>query len=221
MEPNERLKLVREKMFKTAKDAAEAIGMSYVTYQAHETGRNGFSHMATKYAKFFGTSVDYLLTGKHPSPSAQPVTPVNVQGGGMAVKGFVRAGIWQESYTPEGEVQTLPITADTRFPAHLQFALEIQGDSINRRARAGEYAVCVEWHGPVAPGDLVVVERRRAGLFESTVKVAKLGSGDTLELWPDSDHPNHQQPIVLKSTDVRDGEEISVVAKVLGFYRRA
>lgn len=223
MEPHERLRLAREKLYRTAKEAAEAMGISYVTYAAHETGRNGFTHHAAKYSKAFNVSVDYLLTGRQVETlvSRNASSPIDVDGGGMSVRGFVRAGIWQETYAPEGEAQTLPISADRRYPSHLQFALEIQGDSINRRARAGEYAVCVEWHGPVQPNDIVVVERRRSGLFEATIKVVKFGTDQTVELWPDSDHPAHQGPIALNPKDAKDGEEISVVAKVLGFYRRA
>ena len=222
MEPHERLRLAREKVFKTAKEAAETMGVSYVTYAAHETGRNGFANHAAKYAKVFHTTVDYLLTGRHPDTSAsRQSAAIDVDGGGMIVRGYVRAGIWQEAYAVDGDAQTLPISADRRYPSHLQFALEIQGESINKRARPGEYAVCVEWRGPIQPNDIVVVERRRTGLFEATIKVAKIGPRNTVELWPDSDHAAHQTPIILDPNDARDGEEIAVVAKVLGFYRKA
>lgn len=224
MEIHERLKAARERMYETAVEAAQAMGVNYQTYAAHENGSRGLRRdAATRYAKFFNISLEYLLTGRKniggkPDLSGKSAPIVN--GEGMPVKGFVRAGIWQESYAPESELTTLPITADSRFPRHLQFALEIQGDSINKRAKPGEYAVCVEWHGPVQPEDVVIVERRRAGLFEATIKVVKASTNGTLHLSPDSDNPAHK-PIVIRETDIKDGEEIAVVGKVLGYYRRA
>lgn len=224
MEVHERLKAAREKMFETAAEAAQALGVNYQTYAAHENGSRGLRRdAAMRYAKYFNISLEYLLTGRKSSPSRTEHTarsaPI-VDGDGMPVKGFVRAGIWQEAYAPESELSTLPISADARFPRHLQFALEIQGDSIDNRAKPGEYAVCVEWHGPVQPEDVVIVERRRAGLFEATIKVAKPSPKGTIHLAPDSSNPVHK-PIVIKEADMKDGEEIAVVGKVLGYYRRA
>lgn len=224
MSINERLRAARERMFESAAEAAEAMGVKYATYAGHENGSRGLKRdVAMRYAKFFNISLEYLLTGRKITPSRNDVSAKQalvVDGDGMPVKGFVRAGIWQESYAPESDLTSLPISADTRFPRHLQFALEIQGDSIDRRAKQGEYAVCVEWHGSVQPEDVVIVERRRAGLFEATIKVVKPSTKGTLQLAPDSTNPAHK-PIILREEDVRDGEEIAIVGKVLGYYRRA
>lgn len=224
MEIHERLKEARERMFETAAEAASAMGVNYQTYAAHENGSRGLRRdAALKYAKFFNVSLEFLLTGRKSTNVRNDVmsrsAPI-VDGEGMPVRGFVRAGIWQESYAPENEIACLPISADARFPKHLQFALEIKGDSINRRARDGEFAVCVEWHGPVNPSEVVVVERRRAGLFEATIKVVEALDADAMRLAPDSDNPAHK-PIVVHKSDMRDGEEIAIVGKVLGYYRKA
>lgn len=224
MEIHERLKEARERMFETAAEAASAMGVNYQTYAAHENGSRGLRRdAALKYAKFFNVSLEFLLTGRKSTNVRPDVMLRNapiVDGEGMPVRGFVRAGIWQESYAPENELASLPISADARFPKHLQFALEIKGDSINRRARDGEFAVCVEWHGPVQPSEVVVVERRRAGLFEATIKVVEALDAETMRLAPDSDNPAHK-PIVVRKSDMRDGEEIAIVGKVLGYYRKA
>ena len=224
MEIHERLKEARERMFETAAEAASAMGVNYQTYAAHENGSRGLRRdAALKYAKFFNVSLEFLLTGRKSTNARNDVMSRNapiVDGEGMPVKGFVRAGIWQESYAPENEIASLPISADARFPRHLQFALEIKGDSINRRARDGEFAVCVEWHGPVNPSEVVVVERRRAGLFEATIKVVEALDADAMRLAPDSENPAHK-PIVVRKSDMRDGEEIAIVGKVLGYYRKA
>lgn len=224
MEVHERLKEARERMFGTAAEAATAMGVNYQTYAAHENGSRGLRRdAAMRYAKFFNVSLEFLLTGRKTTNArvdAGAGQAVIVDGEGMPVKGFVRAGIWQESYAPENDLSSLPISADARYPRHLQFALEIKGDSINKRARDGEFAVCVEWHGPVQPSEVVVVERRRAGLFEATIKVVDALDQDVMRLAPDSDNPAHK-PIVVRKSDIRDGEEIAIVGKVLGYYRKA
>lgn len=224
MEIHERLKEARERMFETAAEAASAMGVNYQTYAAHENGSRGLRRdAALKYAKFFNVSLEFLLTGRKSTNVRPDVMSRNapiVDGDGMPVRGFVRAGIWQESYAPENELASLPISADARFPKHLQFALEIKGDSLNRRARDGEFAVCVEWHGQVQPSEVVVVERRRAGLFEATIKVVEALDAETMRLAPDSDNPANK-PIVVRKSDIQDGEEIAIVGKVLGYYRKA
>lgn len=219
MEPHERLKAVREKHYPTAADAARAMGIEAGTYRAHEEGRGTLRHLA-RYAKFFNVSLDFLATGKLPSrvSSDQRHAPiVDAAAEGLQVRGFVQAGVWQESYSPEGDLKTLPIVGVSGFPVHRQFALQIKGDSMNRRAKDGAYAICVEWHGPLANGDVVVFERRKNGFFQSTVKVVRLKDG-MVELWPDSDNPAHQDPLIVKRQDLEDGEELAVVAKVLGFF---
>lgn len=218
MEPHERLRAIREKHYATAADAARAMGVEAGTYRAHEEGRGTLRHLA-RYAKFFNVTLDFLATGKLPlrnttEPKHAPLVDTATEG--LAVKGFVHAGVWQEAYTPE-DTKTLPITGISGFPAQRQFALQIKGDSLNKRAKDGSFAICVEWHGPLANGDVVVFERRKNGFFQATIKVVKLRDGE-VELWPDSDHPAHQEPLVVKKTDLNEGEELAVVGKVIGFY---
>jgi len=218
MEPHERLKAIREKRYATAADAARAMGIESGTYRAHEEGRGTLRHLA-RYAKFFNVTLDFLATGKLPlgnTTDAKHAPLVESSEGGLSVKGFVHAGVWQEAYAPE-DTKTLPITGISGFPIHRQFALQIKGDSLNKRAKDGSFAICVEWHGPIANGDVVVFERRRNGFFQATVKVVKLRDGE-VELWPDSDHPAHQEPLVVRRKDLEDGEELAIVAKVIGFY---
>lgn len=217
MEPHERLRMVRERVFSTGKDAAAALGVPYATYNSHETGERGFARHAARYAKFFKTSVDFLLTGRQTAITAKNSPLVTAGTEGLAVRGFVRAGIWQEEYAPDGDLKTLPITGIAGVPREQQFALEVRGESINRRAKPGSYAICSEWYGPLQNGDVVVFERRRAGLFQSTIKVVRLRNGE-VELLPDSDHPDHQEPIVVSREQLEEGDSIAIIARVLGFY---
>lgn len=218
MEPHERLRAVREKHYETAADAARAMGIEAGTYRAHEEGRGTFKHLP-RYAKFFGVTLEFLALGKLPSKTGteakhQPIVDNSLEG--LQVKGFVHAGVWQESYAPEGEVTTVPVAAIAGFPRERTYALQIKGDSINRRAKDGSYAICVEWHGIPVTGDVVVVEKRKNGFFQATIKEVRVRNGK-IELWPDSDSPAHQDPIIVKKEDLEDGEEVAVVAKVLFF----
>jgi SOS-response transcriptional repressor LexA len=218
MEPHERLRALREKQYATAADAARAMGIEVGTYRAHEEGRGTLRHLM-RYAKFYNVTLDFLATGRIPlrnTTEAKHAPLVEQTGEGLVVKGFVHAGVWQESYTPE-DVTQLPISGISGYGNARQFALQIKGDSINKRMKDGGFAICVEWHGPVASGDVVVFERRRNGFFQATIKVAKIKNG-AVELWPDSDHPAHQEPIVVSAKQLEDGEEVAVVGKVIGFY---
>ncbi len=62
----ERLRAAREAAsYPSATKAAEALGVSLSTYRAHENGQNEFSaEIANRYAKKFGTTAGYLLTGE-------------------------------------------------------------------------------------------------------------------------------------------------------------
>jgi transcriptional regulator with XRE-family HTH domain len=62
---HERLRQARERAgFETASDAARALGLSESTYLGHENGSRGFKAKAEKYARRFGVSLEWLLTGK-------------------------------------------------------------------------------------------------------------------------------------------------------------
>ena len=97
MEPHEKLRAARAKMFDTPKEAASAIGVPYNTYIQHENGNRGFANMAARYAKFFHVSVDHLLAEKGASSTRIGPGLARRPGEGIPIKGFVRAGVWQET----------------------------------------------------------------------------------------------------------------------------
>ncbi len=70
----ERLRAAREAAnYPSATKAAEALGVSLSTYRAHENGQNEFSaEVANRYAKKFGTTAAYLLTGEGLRKAARP-----------------------------------------------------------------------------------------------------------------------------------------------------
>ena len=221
-----RLKELREKNgYKSAKEAADAMGVNLSTYTQHENGtRQPGRDMIQKYAAFFHSTADYIVAGKLATmvkPNFGRALPSYLasENNGIPVKGFVRAGIWQEAYKPEREAN-LPIPADLRYPGRVQFALEVQGESMNKRFHPGEYVVCVAYDGDPRPDEVYVVQRQRGDLFEATLKIARPVSRQRLELWPDSTHPDHQSPLVLLAGQQEDGESIEIIGKGVGAYRR-
>jgi hypothetical protein len=68
MELHERLAVARAAAgFKTAADAAEALGVKYPTYAGHENGSSGFRKDAgEKYARKFKVRFEWLMLGIGP-----------------------------------------------------------------------------------------------------------------------------------------------------------
>lgn len=78
----ERLRNARQKVFKSARQAAFALGVPVATYNAHEHaqqpgGRDYSPEEAQTYARHFGTRTEFLLMGVV-SPAAPPHGPLIV-----------------------------------------------------------------------------------------------------------------------------------------------
>lgn len=64
-EMHDRLETAREAAgYDTAAAACEAFGWKYPTYVGHENGSRGFKGKAEVYARRYGVSLEWLLTGK-------------------------------------------------------------------------------------------------------------------------------------------------------------
>src|ERR1700745_3020139 len=76
----ERLRIAREKRFKSARLAGKAMGIPVSTYGAHERaqspgGRDYGPEDAKKYARRFGVTPEWLLTGREPFPGGGGLAP--------------------------------------------------------------------------------------------------------------------------------------------------
>ena len=73
---NERLRVARKKAgFETARLAAAALGVPESTYIGHENGNRGFpAKKASRYARMFKTTEEWLLYGKGDAPTG-PALP--------------------------------------------------------------------------------------------------------------------------------------------------
>lgn len=140
----------------------------------------------------------------------------------VKVVGTAAAGLWKDvSIIAAGNYvhEEIPVIETARYAGHEQYALLVEGQSINRKIKDGEYAICVAWDGLGAEpknGQYVHVERSRAGLQEATIKMIRIHDG-RIELWPDSDDPRFQEPLTLDHDD--EDTEVRIRGIVIGTFR--
>lgn len=158
-----------------------------------------------------GISLDSLAGRPHTEP---------LRSGGIPVKGQVAAGVWHEVDMPDEELfEPLPVALDLRYPAEAQYGLVVRGNSINRFASAGDVLVCLDLGMTglqIVNDDMVVVERikQQAGLREVTAKRVKFVEGG-MELWPDSDDPAFQTPLLIHhGDDLTEDDGMRIIARV-------
>lgn len=216
-EPHTRLKDARRRAgYKTARLAAEALGLKYSTYAGHENGSVPIPRdRAIHYAKRFKVTVDWLLTGKD-GPPLRVEKPATT----LPLLGDVQAGAWKEAVMRDHDAREPIVTPQSDIiPGASQYWLRIVGDSVNRVIPDGGRAQCVavgDWARDTedlyrrANGKLVVVERKRAGLHELTIKRLHVEDG-RVELHPVSTNPEHNGPIKLAEND---GDEVQIIAVV-------
>lgn len=116
-------------------------------------------------------------------------------------------------------IETIPSVGG--HPVSWQFALIVEGTSLNRVARNGDRLACLDViasNVDIENDDLVIVERRRYGgeMVERTAKRIRQTTNG-VELWPESDDPAHQEPIKLYDSHT---DEIRIVGKVIWILRK-
>lgn len=142
---------------------------------------------------------------------------------GILVVGSIRAGNWLDATLIDDdhdEPETIPVAPDPRFPRARQYALKVDGDSMNLEYADGSYVICVDFYdsGLEMREDMVVhVERWQHGLREVTLKALKR-DGDGWRLEPRSSNPAHKA--VVLEDGATEETEIAVKGVVIGDYRR-
>lgn len=150
----------------------------------------------------------------------------------LPVLGKAQAGYWAEAefhefgYDPDtGESfePTVPVVASSEYPRAMQYALMLDGNSLNKIAPPNSYVVCVRLEGypcdedmKALDGKLVHVERHKGDLIETTVKRLKF-NGTGAELWPESHDAKHQSPIPLRENSARTA--VQIMGVVIGLYQ--
>jgi phage repressor protein C with HTH and peptisase S24 domain len=126
----ERLRIAREKRFKSARLAGKAMGIPVSTYGAHERaqspgGRDYGPEDAKKYARRFGVTPEWLLTGREPFPTGADESPAAPK---VPVVGYVGAGSAAHLYdVAQPDLDEVGGPADA---AEDTVAVEIRGDSL-------------------------------------------------------------------------------------------
>lgn len=220
MEPNERLRLARERAgYQSPLDAARAFGWNENTYKSHEGGIRGIRPIAAKrYAKAFRVSTAWILTGEETGNLSKPQLPVDT----LPVLGDVAAGVWVEQNGYDEPHEFVPVVADSRFSGMKQFALKVRGESMNVLIRDGEFVICVDaidlGRAPRKDDIVVVTRTRSAGhLRETTLKQVEVNRGK-VELWPRSTDKKYQLPLILNDGD-EDGVDVEITAYVIAVHR--
>lgn len=164
-----RLKTARIRAgYKTAREAAVALGIRYSTYAGHENGGRGLSRAAPRYAKKFKVSLDWLLRGDGTGPApleddANVAPGPDIQRINVPVISWVQAGAFAE--VPDISTTDEWVTA-TQSVGQRSFALRIKGDSMEPDFPEGMVVVFDPDLDPV-PGDFVVAQN---GDNEATFK---------------------------------------------------
>jgi hypothetical protein len=126
----ERLRIAREKHFKSSRLAGKAMGIPVSTYGAHERaespgGRDYGPDEAKKYGRRFKVAPEWLLTGREPFSTGadEPPPPPKVP-----VIGYVGAGSAAHFYdVPPSHLDEVTGPADANEST---VALEIRGESL-------------------------------------------------------------------------------------------
>lgn len=213
--PADRLKALREKRFDTAKAAAEAFGWNEVTYRAHEAGtRNMPVSTARKYALAFQTTAAYILG----MSSGEQLPAYNHL---VSVPVIAKASAGAFRYDEGTEIEGIEVPAVPRqgIPANVQYALQIDGPSVNLRIPDGAFAICAPLEyvpGGAKHGQLVHVVRERAGLHEVTVKEIHYTRTGAV-LMPCSNDQRYQEAIALDAPE--DGTTVEIRGVVIGSFQ--
>jgi SOS-response transcriptional repressor LexA len=179
---SERLRFARERAgFKTAVEAADALGVARSTYIGHENGHRGFpASRAPQYARKFKVSEEWLLYGKGDSQPLIDGAEGIIQ---FPILGDVPAGNWKEAIHTSRNM--IPVPA-SEAPAQ-GYALKVHGDSMDL---------------VVPDGTMIVVDPGDTDLWAGKCYVIMNDDGETTfkryldnpaRLVPCSSNPSHKE----------------------------
>lgn len=213
--PADRLKELREKRFETAKAAADAHGWNEVTYRSHESGmRNIPMNAARKYATAFRSTPAYIL-GLENGGNSDAVNLVTY----APLVAIVAAGAFRIDDGLELGEFDVPAVPRHDIPAGVQYAVRVDGQSVNKKIPDGAFAICAPYDrypGGPQHGQLVHVIRERSGLVEHTIKELRYDRDGT-KLVPVSTDARHQEPLTLGTGE--DGEIVRIQGVVIGVFQ--
>ena len=185
--------------------AAEKSGLSASAIRNFREGKSQSPRLDTlrKLAPTLQTTPEWLAFGVDADIAKAMEESAALPYASLPVIGEVAAGRWLEAddHVDEPEHDPVPVQPDPRWKPEDQYGLVVRGNSINRVALDGDILACVN---AVAAryvpreDDLVIVEmRRNAGLLRQRTAKRFMRQATHVELWPDSDDPRWQKPIII------------------------
>lgn len=165
-------------------------------------------------ARAMGKSTGDYLSGANVGPE-----PLSIM-----VVGSVEAGVWREQEEWPAEKQYPLEVHPSPVPGAERFGLVVEGLSMNKVFPEGTELDCLRviWKDgglrPM-PGDLVIAQRRRGDLYETTCKRLALNAEGEYELRAESTEPEFAQPIPLGKPD--DNYHADDGAEIIGIVNRA
>lgn len=148
-------------------------------------------------------------------------TPETASPTAVWVAGHVEAGNFRKAVEwDRSQWYSVDVPVPSRFRGRAK-ALEVRGPSMNRRYPPGAVVVWIETQDFREPRDgdgVIVYSYCNDDDIEATVKVLKVNNSGDMWLWPDSDDPEHQQPINPRLPPERV-KLVEVKGIVIGSYR--
>lgn len=162
----DRLRAARIKAdFTSVKEAAEALGMKYQTYAAHENGNRAIlQEDLAKYARRYHVSIDWLVTGKGSKDDIREVKLVGKVGAGAEV------------YALEEDHETVEAPANANKET---VAVAVQGDSMFPAYEDGTLL----YYSRFLPPEDLLNKRCVVKLANEKIYVKILRKGSTDNLW--------------------------------------
>jgi SOS-response transcriptional repressor LexA len=203
---------------------ARALGVDHAVVTRLLKGERRLKHWEiSKIAAYLGLSPPNILGADEPAQNetaqlASAPVPLNY----VSVRGECAGGRWMEYEVGDPTYETVPVVP-TKFSTLEQFAFRVRGGSMDKaKILDGDYVICVPYfmaRAALTNGDIVVVERRRAGLYERTCKVVEVRPGAGVALASRSSDPRHADPLLIVNGDSHEDEtEVEVVGLVIGRY---
>lgn len=201
-----RLSQLRQERGLNMREAARQLNMPYTTYVNYEKGtREPNSETLIALAKFYGTTIDYLLCKTETPPANKPIP-----------KGFVPMPEMAQVPLIGSIACGTPITAEQNIKSYIgvpaawraDFALECHGDSMAPTICDGD-VVCIRSQPEVEQGQIAAV---RIG-EEATLKHCYYQNGVVQLI---ADNPAVCPPMVYTGPDL---EGIEVEGLAVGFCR--
>jgi transcriptional regulator with XRE-family HTH domain len=141
----------------------------------------------------------------------------------LEVRYRVEAGPWREVEDMTESYGQHEVPVSLRYASFPQWLEEVVGDCLDKLILPGRLVHVVDaielGYSP-ADGDIVVVERRRAGLRERTLKQVEI-TGRRIMLWPRSNNPKWQEPldVSLVLREASDDIEVEIVGLVVADFK--